>query len=293
MTKNREQLLIVESANTAGCVTYFRISSEVKLDTLAAAWLAAGLAAEALPTPVKDEVALGRAVNDQAEKRRLVRPLARRGAWAIVDETVVQGQSPTYRTMQIVEFVQGCPTWRCVDATVSEHVVIMNAISTAFHSHCNTLAHHDISSWLLDIAAGLGAVSLRESGGVYFIPRAGVERWNKIAGAVEAGGAGTVFRIPAMRTAEAVAAITDAITAEAAGLSQAMEDELMATGDDALGKRALNTRAGTAIELLAKLSTYEDLLGRQLDIRNRVEQLSANITAAVITAQMSGESEAA
>lgn len=282
--RQREQLIITESIATSGAVSYWRLSGDVKLDALTDAWKAAGLDEKLLPTPVKDEVALGRAVADQADKRRLVRPLARRGAWAIVDEKVVEGQAPTYRTMQIVKMENGGPTWACVDATGVEHVAIINAISTAFTSHRNTLAHHDISAWLLDIAYDLKAVSLRESGGVYFIPRAGVEMWAKVAGAVEKGGAGDIFRIPAMRTAEAVAAITDAISAEAAVMAQKIEDELMREGDEALGARALKTRVKESMKLLEKLSTYEDLIGRQLDIRQRVEALSANVTAAALTA---------
>lgn len=285
MTK-REQLVIVESVNTTGAVSYWRLSSEVRLDALKKSWIDAGLDEKLLPSPPKNEVALGRAVADQAEKRRLVRPLARRGAWAIVDETVVEGQTPTYRTLVTVRLGDTGADVTAESASDDEAYFIRTAIGGAYLQHRNTLAHHDVSSWLLDIAYGQNAVSLRDSGGVYFIPRAGVEMWTKVADAVEAGGAGSVFRIPAMRTAEAVAAITDAITAEAAAMAQVVEDELMKTGDDALGKRALNTRVETAMELLKKLATYEDLIGQQLDIRKRVELLSANVTAAALTAQV-------
>ena len=98
MTKMREQLVIVNTVETAGAVSYWRVASTTDLTALAAAWKKHGLAEDQLPTPPKDEVALGRAVNSLTEKRRLVRPLARRGAWAIVDETVVEGQAPTYST---------------------------------------------------------------------------------------------------------------------------------------------------------------------------------------------------
>ncbi len=142
---------------------------------------------------------------------------------------------------------------------------------------------HDVSSWLLDIAYGQGAVSLRESGGVYFIPKSGVDYWSKIANAVEAGGAGSVFRIPAVRTAEAVAAITDAVTAEAEAAALALEEELTKTGDDALGKRAIATRTKTVQELLAKLNSYEELLGQQLAVRERVSTLQSTLSAVALT----------
>lgn len=280
--RTREQLVITESVVAAGCVSYWRIASDTNLATLAAAWKKHGLAEDQLPTPPKDEVALGRAVNSMTEKHRLVRPLARRGAWAIVDETVVEGQTPTYSPRVTVRMDAGMPLVSHAECMGDEFLRLHTEIMVAYDSARNSLAHSDISSWLLGIAYKLGAVSLRDSGGVYFIPRKDIEIWNKIADAVEETGS-TIFRIPAMRTAETVAAITDALTAEAAAVAQTMEDELMATGDDALGVRALKTRAASATALLEKLSTYEDLIGRQLDIRQRIESLSANIVAVALT----------
>ena len=279
----KEQLIVTDMTISAGAISYWRVASDTNLTTLAAAWEKHGLDAAQLPTPPKDEVALGRAVNSLTEKRRLVRPLARRGAWAIVDETVVEGQAPKYSTRVIVRFAEGQVDVEIEDAAYSEMTDLRSKIDVAYASARNTLAHHDVSSWLLDIAySKLGAVSLRDSGGVYFIPRMNVEAWNKIANALEEAGS-TIFRIPAMRTAEAVAAITDAITAEAADMAQKIEDELLKTGEEALGKRALNTRVKESMALLEKLSTYEELIGKQLDVRKRVELLSANITSLALS----------
>ena len=281
MTKNREQLIITNTVEVSGAVSYWRVASDTNLTTLAAAWEKYGLDAATLPKPPKDEVALGRAVNSMAEKHLLVRPLARRGAWALVRETVVEGQAPIYSTRVTVGV--GEPHIAKVDATDSEHNMFIKNIDDAFQRARDTLAHHDISSWLLDIAYGkLGAISLRDSGGIYFIPRTNVAIWDKIAGALEEAGS-MIFRIPAMRTAEAVAAITDAITAEAAAMAQKIEDELLATGDAALGKRALRTRVEESMRLLDKLSTYEELIGKQLEIRSRVELLSANVTSLALS----------
>jgi hypothetical protein len=283
--KTKEQFVIVDTVQTAGCVSYFRVASDTDLTTLAAAWTKVGLDAALLPKPPKDEVALGRAVNAQAEKRRLVRPLERRGAWAVVEETVQPGATPTYRTLVTVKSVNGNPQVSMADGTALEWAQIDTAVRAAYAHHRNMLAHGDVSAWLIDLAYTQSAVSLRESGGVYFIPRPAVDFWMKVVSAVDAAGS-SVFTIPAMRTAEAVAAITDAITAEATAMAQTVEDELMLTGDEALGKRALNTRVETAMELLKKLSTYEELIGQQLEIRKRVELLSANVTAAALTAQV-------
>jgi hypothetical protein len=289
MTKTREQLMIVESVNTAGAVSYWRIASEIHLDQLASAWRAAGLDEKLLPSAPKDEVALGRAVADMVEKRVLVRPLARRGAWGIVEEVVTErpGMTPRldHTTLVNVFFRQGQMVVEQAQGTWAQRADYDTRILSAYSKHRNTLAHSDVSSWLLDIAYGQGAVSLRESGGVYFIPKAGVAHWARVADAVEAGGGGSVFRIPAVRTAEAVAAITDAITAEAEAAALALENELVQTGDDALGKRALATRTKTVQELLAKLNSYEELLGQQLFVRERVSTLQATLSAVALSAE--------
>jgi hypothetical protein len=110
--------------------------------------------------------------------------------------------------------------------------------------------------------------------------------WTKAADVVEAvsGKGHQVFRIPAMKNSEAVAAIVDAIQAEAAKVAETMEEELLATGDDQLGKRAVKTRQTDVEALLGKLADYETLLGLQLDVRARVEALQANLAAAAMLA---------
>ena len=75
----------------------------------------------------------------------------------------------------------------------------------------------------------------------------------------------------------------DAVTAEAAQLITMMEIELAQTGDDALGKRAIATRQVEAEAMLKKVVSYEKLLGMQLDVRSKVENLQANIVAAALT----------
>lgn len=291
--KQKAQYVITDTVETAGAISYWRLASDTSLATLTAAWKKHGLAEDVLPKPPKDEVALGRAVADMAGKRMLVRPLARRGAWGIVEETVTErpGMTPRldHATLVNVFFRQGQMVVEQAQGTWAQRNDYDMRILAEFSRHRNSLAHSDISSWLLDVAAKLGSVSLRDSGGVYFIPRVNVSTWDKVAAALEETGS-IIFRIPAMKTADAVAAITDAISAEAEALTAKMEEELLAEGDDALGKRALKTRAESALMLLDKLATYEDLIGKQLDIRKRVEMLSANVAAAALTAETAPES---
>ncbi len=58
--------------------------------------------------------------------------------------------------------------------------------------------------------------------------------------------------------------------------------ELEKTGDEALGARALATRKLECDVLLAKVTAYDELLGRQLQCRERVEELSAMVATAAL-----------
>lgn len=297
MTKNKEQLVIVDTIETAGSISYWRISSDVTRSALVKAWTAAGLDEKLLPALPQDVVALGRAVNALADKRVLVRPLARRGAWGIVHETAteIEGQplKLTHETAVHVFFRDGAPVVEQANGTWAQQQSYGLLVAAHYAQARQSLDHHDVSKWLLDLAYKLGAVSLRDSGGVYFIPRQGVAEWNKIADAVEAGLAGSIFRIPAMRTADAVAAITDAITAEAAAVAAGVDADMQKTGEEKLGTRALGTRVKTLETMREKLGTYEELIGRQLEIRARLDELAANVSAAVLSSMNEAMAEAA
>ena len=107
-----------------------------------------------------------------------------------------------------------------------------------------------------------------------------MEFWNKAADAIQSVSDHKVFRIPAMRNDEAVAAIIDAVTQEAEQEAQQINEEIMA----GLGERALETRKTRIAELLAKVGSYEELVGQKMKITERLESLQA----AVATAKLIG-----
>ncbi len=286
---------VVENIPTAGACTYWKLGSPIKLADLHDAWARQGLLPGDLPKPVGDQVAFGRAVAEQQTsrakggRRRSVTTLGR-GAWAVVEETLTPQSADektgsgalSYRTLvhattQKIERVE---------ATAQESDGLLLSIHAAYDRQQGQLDANDVSGWLIKLANKLDAVSLRDSGGIYFIPRKNVDVWNKIALAVQAASTYKVFRLPAMKNEEAVEAILDAITVEAEAAARAMEDELTKTGDEALGGRALKSRADSCSALLTKVAGYEELLGVKLQaISERVMSLKANIVAASLAGE--------
>lgn len=295
---NSELFIPRDEIDSCGAISYWRASGDVSIEALTKAWIAAGLDEKLLRRPPDAQSVLRRAVMQQQERHRLVRTLKQRGEFAIVDEHVVEvaeGQPavpPTYSTRVIVSGSADNFTTIAVDADHDETTKLHATIGTACRVQQNVYDPSDITGWLVKLAYAHGAVTLRDSGGVYFIPRDAMDFWNKAATVIESvtNNQHRVFRIPALRNNEAMAAIIDAITTEAEALVAAVEAEMAATGDDALGKRALKTRQAQAEEMLKKVEQYEKLVEQKLTVRGRVEELQAAIVAAALTADTgSGE----
>lgn len=288
-------IIVKDAVETAGCVTYWRASGSVSIEALSKAWTDAGLDPELLRKPPEPVTALRRAtidlatrvtVNETTEKRTLIRPCQEPHTWAVVEETVQEGFAPAYTTVAIVSFVESKPHVSRIDGTEAQAVDVETLVTAGFTSQQGLYAPEDITGWLVALSKKQNAVTLRDSGGVYFIPQPSMEFWNKAADVIQAVSAQghMVLRIPAMKNAEAIAAITDAVSREAEQVAAAMDTELSLTGDEALGTRALKTRSDQAKALLDKISAYEKLLGLQMEIRERIEALAGNLAIAAMSA---------
>ena len=143
------------------------------------------------------------------------------------------------------------------------------------------LAPSDIGTWLTEKAAKLGAIPLRDRGGVYFVPQPQVWKWELIVRALKRCSKHGVHNIPAMRSQDAVEAIMSALTADTQAACDRIASDI---SDGELGSKALANR-GVTRELLERVSQYEALLGNKLDaLRGAIaETQSAVATAALAT----------
>lgn len=305
MTTNPKDFVITESAAVAGCVTYWRAGKPINIEALRDAWKAAGLDMALFRKEPEPVTAFRRAVLDQADRRTidktsevrtLVRPQAEPHAWAVVEEFVKEGQPPVYETLLIASFssqtgVPNRPTYDHVSGYSNKTEALVERIEGAFQIQSGTFAPEDITTWLVKLAEKKNAVTLRDTGGVYFIPRDAMDFWNKAAEAIETASDKThrVFRIPAVRNSEAAEAIIDAVTAEAEAMARKIDEEV----SSGLGDRALETRKGYIATMLAKVTSYEALVGQQLKIRERLETLQSSVAMANLVSSATPEEKAA
>ena len=283
---DKDLMVTPEALGVCGSVSYWRASGSVSIATMAKAWDAAGLDVALFRKAPEPETALRRAVldlakretiNDKSERRVLIRPQKEASTWAVVEEIVQEGAKPVYTPLVIVSF-DGTSGPRVEQSlgSYAQTLQIEATLKAAYFAQQGLFAPEDITGWLVKLAYGHGAVTLRDSGGVYFIPRPAMEFWNKAADAIQSASAHKVFRIPAMRNDEAVAAIIDAVTQEAEQEAQKINDEIMA----GLGDRAIETRKDRIAALLTKVGSYEELVGQKMKISERLESLQASVATA-------------
>jgi hypothetical protein len=270
-------LIATEASTAAGAIVWWRLVGEMDLDMLRAAWAAEGLPEAWLPDYPSATVALRRAVSEQTGPRRLLR--AHKGALVLVDE-YERADDLGHETILRVELnLVGRPSFSKVLPGLSH---VAHTIESDFNRLSTHLIHSDISPWLCRIMERVDAVALRETGGIYFVPRFRMPVWEAVVRAVRRCGAHVVSSVPAMQTREAVAAVLDALAQEAAGEVAAIEKDIA----EGLGARGLKNRVKATEAVERKLAAYEGLLGEKLEaLRSTLEATRGNIAIAIIQAE--------
>ena len=156
------------------------------------------------PNPPSAEIVAYRAAQACIHgKREMVRPLSKRGTYMFVTEVLVDDK-PTYEHQVRVatdgEQIVVEPQWiGTVVPSVNEEKAF--AIKQEFKSLRDVLLTDDISAWLLKILDyDIRAVSLRDRGGIYFVPADKVEMWRMFVKALRLSTGHALYEIPAMKT---------------------------------------------------------------------------------------------
>lgn len=263
------------SSDALGAIIYWRLSGPTDIELLANAFASEGLPKSDLPVENSADTALRLACVEVRQRRRLVRPLEK-GGYAIVDEYAAGEKldHATTLTVRVEPYLQFEPQGH----------PLSYAIRGAFERHLRELHAAAVSAWLVKRVAAHGGIALRDTGGIYFLPRMATDRWRQLTRATKGATAHTLFEIPALRSDEAIEAVVDALSSEVITDTQELAAKLV---DGTMGLRALDRRADECGETLAKVASYEGLVGRKLDgLRARVEALKGEVVAAKLAAEL-------
>ncbi len=275
-------LIAIDSAlnGTAGRITLWRLDGDMSIAKLQDAWVAEGLDPAMLCETETPIAALKHAVRENVSSgmRNLLRPLADRKGWAYVKETAT-ADSVSHAAPTLIAKVNaaGQPVITCTDER------LVNAITATYYAHLDTISTGKAGSWFSWLMKKIDAVSLKDTGGAYYVPPQHVATWESMRRAIHAGTAHRIQRIPAMRCEETIEAVLDAITQEAERAVVKMQAQI-ASGE--LGAKALEgTRYGSAaVEALeSKLARYEGIVGKRLDgLREKLDDVRATVAAALL-----------
>lgn len=254
------------SVTTLGTTTFWTTTGvEIPYTQLVEEWKAAGLIEDYLPDPPRPAKALRRAVCAQQEKRRLPRRLKKGGNWALVDEEPVGEDDLRHEVVATAKLVGGKGEDKQLEVRGNG---LAHKVEDAYHHHLGTFNSDDMSSLLVKTVTRLNGLTLRESGGIYFIHRAYEVEWSTVARLAEKLFPGMeVSRMQPIVDEGGIDSVVSGLTAEVQKQVQHITKQVAATcedteGKDAIGIRAIASRQDFLRGLLTKVRSYEELLGR-------------------------------
>lgn len=294
-----KKLIATENEATAsGVITYWSLSGTISFEKLKTAWIAGGLAEDQLPQPPSAMVALKRAIDHVTPDACIIKPLKDEDGYTVIRKVTEEGAKQKWETLfsAFVSESGRLTVWVADGDSASSDVTtsdkskkLAGDIEDYVEIELGTLHSIDISTWLVRMVDHrFSAVSLRDTGGFYFIPRGiNQEVWERVAGVLDSVSAVRIMTIPAMHSEQASLAVLQALTDEISSNTKNLQEAL----DEArMGKRALDTKIGACVNMLDKIETYEGLLGERLtDLRGAVDGLRAKYVEAWVVADAKAE----
>jgi hypothetical protein len=270
---------MVTTKISSGLVVFWTLAEFTDRLRLQAHWTASGFA-DSVPEPRANVSILKDALGDVfGGARCLVRPLATRNGFAVVQEN--RGSDANSYDLILTAKIHGnaAPMYAGDLAKTGE-------VTAAYQKHSGRVAPHQLSASLVRILYGLGGTRLRPNGSIYWLPGDRCAFWeNVVAGFEQAadGGNSVGYSIRHDLDSDAVVAVRDAIIHEVTTEAARLNQEIL-SGD--LGERAVQTRKNEALMLKDKVTEYEHILGIGLShlkaTLDTVDQ--ANATAALLLA---------
>jgi hypothetical protein len=276
--------------SSAGIVTYWSIHDSIGYDAVCAQLKAAGLDDGALPGRMSASKCLMLALEDAyVTARGATKVMALKGQSSkigLYQHTGGSGES-NYRCLWAVSADdKGVITYH--DMAAAHDLIDEDMVSDGFAKVWGKLLPSDIGSWLAKLVRSplINGLSLRDHGGIYFVPPNTRDMWNKIVAAIPNV---KLFRIPALNGPDAVAAVVSALGEEAQQLAHdLLEIKRKPQQEDVKGKggvrkstiERMEKEAANGIE---KIKLYEQVLGQKLDaLRTQLTNASVEKTTADI-----------
>jgi uncharacterized protein DUF6744 len=256
--------------------------SDASLDrtSLVAKWTGAGLSADLLPEPPTAEKALRLAVRSSQVGQteylvRLAKDADGELIYAVVREENLGGGKLEHNQEAQVELKKAA---RAIVSDVPGHTLV-RAIDESFHQLLDTHTSDDVRRTLVRTLHTLSAVTLREGGGVYWVPRTHAETVRRLEQAVGQLGKSVFYVVPVHQTDDG----TKTLGVVARG---SLETELAALREELEAFKAqppdrpstLQRRLEAFEELRSRAQLYQDILHIQKeDLEQQLTSMAASV----------------
>jgi hypothetical protein len=249
--------------------------------TFEARWAAAGLAPELLPEPPTTEKALKTAVREAAvgQQSRLIR-LAVENEEILTFAVVLEEKHPETGTLTYAQEAKVSldRAFGTVTTDNQGHEVTQS-ILTKFGRLRNTHGADDVRRTITRTLASFNAVTLRESGGIYWVPSPYAKQLRQLQTCIEQFGQSEVYLLPVHDSADASRTLGDVAT-------QALQDELEALKTEVAAFVAHPPERPTTLarrfdafeQLRARAALYRDILAVQVkDLDSTLDGLTQSV----------------
>ena len=206
----RQLIAVPQAGDVAGAIVYWRLSGDVDYARLGAEWAAAQLDPAIFRGPTSPRAALTAAVKQLEDPYRRAIPLKQGHGYVVSrtarpdwDETVTSTVELRVRLHDTDDYNHPEPYLEFSEPNDLD----ARAVLVSYQRNLGLLSQADFGSWLVRLAEGQHAVALRDTGGIYFIPRSSLDAWHRITAVIDAVSGHRIFEVPAMRSDEAVEAI--------------------------------------------------------------------------------------
>lgn len=225
-------------------------------------------------------------VQEFSRKNRPVRPTPR--GYEVVQETATESGINLTRDHVVAAWVERdkASGGEVIRVDVPEQYETVRAAADAAQKRVDGTA---IGKALATVAGErLNGFSIREGGGVYWIPPAAAATWEKLAAGLAKTGAVRFRKFTVTGDADTVDSLVDSVEAKV----ESVLGEIVADLDGGKVKtaRGLTARSEEAAALVESLTAWESVLGRALDsFRTKVEEVQVRAAQAALAAMTAAD----
>jgi hypothetical protein len=265
-------VLATSNGEHLGDIVYWALAdADVQRSVLEQRWVSAGLDPKMLPEAQTPDKALRLAVRAAStnlganRQGTLVRPTVD-SANALIYAVVEEGHDASgnyFSTQKALVMLDKADKANPVISTDNPVNETAGLIVREYQRYLTTHPSRDVMTTIVKCLKAANGVTLRETGGIYWVPRTNADKVRALQGAIAGIGSSEVFVLPVSRSEQAERALQVAAAGSIEAELTALRGEIAGFCEDPDGVRpsTLDRRLATFEDLRGRATLYRSILG--------------------------------